>query len=53
MNEQKLNELSVMATAIADYLQKNGNPHQTVVITSEYFKLVSDDYFTPIVETAE
>lgn len=49
-NERKkqMVELDILAVPLVKFLQENGNPHQTIVITSESIKLVSDEYSIPV-----
>ena len=49
INSQKTNldDFEKLVKPLAQYLQKNFTPHDTVIITSQYVKLVSDELCVP------
>ena len=42
MCEEKIIELKNICKPIIDYMKKNCSPHDTLIITDEQFKIVSD-----------
>lgn len=45
--ETNLDEFEKLAKPLAQYLRKNFTPHDTVIVTSQYAKLVSDELCVP------
>lgn len=48
MYEKEIIELKALCKPIVDYMKKNCSPHDTLIITDEQFKIVSDTISVPI-----
>ena len=50
MYEEKIIELKNICNPIIYYMKKNCSPHDTLIITDEQFKIVSDTISIPFSE---
>ena len=55
INSQKTNldDFEKLTRPLAQYLQKNFTPHDTVIVTSQYAKLVSDELCVQLKSSAK
>ncbi len=47
MKKEKMEELRRLCLPISDFLKKNCSPHDTVIVTDEQMKMVSDEFCFP------
>lgn len=45
---EKIKEIEQICAPIVEYLEKNYNPHNTIIIKSDSIKLVSDEISIPV-----
>lgn len=45
---KEIEELRAVCMPVVEYMKKNCTPHNTVVITSEQFKVVADEITFPV-----
>lgn len=48
MEEEKIKQLKEISKPIIEFMQKNYNPHTTVIINEDSIKVVSDELRIPI-----
>lgn len=51
--ENQIEEFKQVCTPVVDFIKKNCCPHDTIIITGEQFKLVSDEIGCPATEHGE
>ncbi|WP_297967563.1 hypothetical protein [uncultured Anaerovibrio sp.] len=53
MELEQMNEFKQVCSPVVDFIKKNCCPHDTVIITSEQFKIISDEVVFPVTGCGE